>query len=82
MVGEVDRREMAYAMQSAVQKPSSQGQGMGSALVEYGNHLADEAGMPISPQASPYGYPVYEKHSFETVQYLDMDLGVGAGCGE
>jgi hypothetical protein len=55
---------------------------MGSALVEYRNHLADEAGMPISPQASPYGYPVYEKHSFETVQYLNMDLGVGAGCGE
>jgi hypothetical protein len=63
-------------------KPSSQGQGMGSALVEYGNHLAGEAGLPISPQTSPYGQPVHEKHGFETVQYLDVDLGVGAGCGE
>ena len=65
-----------------LKKPSSQCQGMGSALVEYGNHLADKAGMPIFPLASPYGYPVYEKHSFETVQSLDVDSGVGAGCGE
>jgi hypothetical protein len=67
---------------SLFKKSSSQGQGMGSAMVEYGNHLADKAGMPIFPQASPYGYPVYEKHGFEKVQYLDVDLGVGAGCGE
>jgi GNAT superfamily N-acetyltransferase len=54
--------------------PSFQGQGMGNALVEYGNRVADEAGLPIFLQGSPYGYPIYEKHGFETVQYLDVDL--------
>jgi GNAT superfamily N-acetyltransferase len=54
--------------------PSFQGQGMGNALVAYGNRLADEAGLPIFLQGSPYGFPIYEKHGFETVQYLDVDL--------
>lgn len=47
---------------------------MGNALVEYGNLLADQAGLPIFLQASPFGYPVYAKHGFETVQFLDVDL--------
>jgi len=54
--------------------PLFQGQGMGNALVEHGNRLADAAGLPIFLQASPYGYPIYEKHGFETVQCLDVDL--------
>ena len=54
--------------------PLFQGQGMGNALVEHGNRIADAAGLPIFLQASPYGYPIYEKHGFETVQFLDVDL--------
>lgn len=55
-------------------EPSFQRRGMGNALVQYGNRLADEAGLPIFLQGSPYGYPIYQKHGFETVQYLDVDL--------
>lgn len=44
-----------------------QRKGMGNALVQYGNRMADEAGLPIFLQASPYGYPIYENHGFETV---------------
>lgn len=55
-------------------EPSFQRRGMGNALVQYGNQLADEAGLPIFLQGSPYGYPIYKKHGFETVQYLDVDL--------
>ncbi|TVY73121.1 hypothetical protein LSUE1_G009528, partial [Lachnellula suecica] len=54
--------------------PPFQKQGMGTALVAYGNRLADEAQLPMFLQASPYGYPVYKKHGFETVQVLDVDL--------
>jgi Acetyltransferase (GNAT) domain len=54
--------------------PSFQRRGMGNALVQYGNKLADEVGLPIFLQASPYGFPIYQKHGFETVQYLDVDL--------
>ena len=54
--------------------PLFQGQGMGNELDEYGNRLTDEAGLPIFLQGSPYGYPIYEKHGFETAQYLDVDL--------
>jgi len=55
-------------------EPSFQRQGMGNALIEYGNRLADEVKLPIFLQASPYGYPIYAKHGFETVQHLDVDL--------
>lgn len=47
---------------------------MGNALVQYGNRLADEAGLPIFLQASLYGYPIYKRPGFETVKYLDIDF--------
>lgn len=55
-------------------EPSFQRQGMGNALVKYGNQLADQVSLPIFLQASPFGYPIYARHNFETVQYLDVDL--------
>lgn len=54
--------------------PSFQGQGMGNALIEYGNRVADEAYLPIFLQGSPFGYPTHKKHRFKKVQYLDVDL--------
>ncbi len=65
--------------------PSCQRQGMGNALIEHGNRLADEAQLPIFLQASSYGYPIYAKHGFETVQHLDIDLrewAPGAGSND
>jgi GNAT superfamily N-acetyltransferase len=54
--------------------PSFQRRGMGNALVKHGNWLADQAKLPIFLQASPFGYPIYAKHDFETVQHLDVNL--------
>ncbi|KAF7904747.1 hypothetical protein EAF00_002081 [Botryotinia globosa] len=48
-------------------EPSFQRRGMGNALVEYGNKLADKKGLPIFMQASPFGFPLYTKHGFETM---------------
>ena len=55
-------------------EPSFQRQGMGNALVKYGNLLADQKSLPIFLQAMPLGYPIYAKHGFETVHRLDVDL--------
>lgn len=55
-------------------EPLFQRRGIGNALVEFGNQVADQAGLPIFLQASPFGYPLYVKHGFETVQQLDVDL--------
>ena len=55
-------------------EPSFQRQGMGNALVKYGNQLADQTSLPIFLQGSPFGFPIYAKHGFETVQRLDVDL--------
>jgi hypothetical protein len=49
-------------------EPSFQRRGMGNALVGYGNKVADEAKLPIFLQGSPFGYPIYARHGFETVQ--------------
>ncbi|KAL8721558.1 MAG: hypothetical protein Q9181_007681, partial [Wetmoreana brouardii] len=65
--------------------PAFQRQGMGDALVRYGNQLADRQGLQIFLQASPYGYPIYSKHGFKTVQHLDVDLkewAPGADSGD
>ncbi|KAF7917674.1 uncharacterized protein EAE98_010090 [Botrytis deweyae] len=51
-----------------------QRRGMGNVLVEYGNILADKKDLPIFMQASPFGFPLYMKHGFETVQCLDVDF--------
>ncbi|TEY59449.1 hypothetical protein BOTCAL_0192g00120 [Botryotinia calthae] len=55
-------------------EPTFQRRGMGSALVVHGNQLADKEGLPIFMLASPFGFPLYTKHGFETVQSLDVDL--------
>lgn len=54
--------------------PPFERRGAGNAMVAYGNRLADERVLPIFLQASPYGYPIYERHGFKTVQFLDVDL--------
>lgn len=48
--------------------------GAGSALVAYGNRIADARAVPIVLQASPEGCPIYEKFGFRTVEFLDVDL--------
>ena len=63
-------------------EPSFHRQGMGNALVEYGNQLADQTGLPIFLQGSPFRYSVYTKHDFETVQHLDVDLREWAPSAE
>ena len=55
-------------------EPTFQRRGMGTALVNYGNQMADKEKLPIFLQGSPFGYPIYEKHGFHTVQHLDVDL--------
>ena len=55
-------------------EPSFQRQGMGTALVKYGNQLADQKSLPIFVHAMPFGHPIYAKQGFETVQRLDVDL--------
>lgn len=55
-------------------EPAFQRRGMGNALVQFGNQVADQASLPIFLQGSPFGYPIYAKHDFKTVQYLDVDL--------
>jgi len=54
--------------------PSFRKQGIGNALVEYGNEVADREHLPILLQATPFGFPLYIKGGFETVQELDIDL--------
>ncbi|KAF7919264.1 hypothetical protein BELL_0054g00090 [Botrytis elliptica] len=55
-------------------EPTFQRRGMGRALVENGNKLADKKGLPIFMQVSPFGFPLHMKHGFETVQCLDVDF--------
>lgn len=54
--------------------PSFQKRGIGKAMVQYGNDLADRGPMPIFLQATPFGFPLYAKMDFEVLQELDIDL--------
>ncbi|TVY17420.1 hypothetical protein LARI1_G005969 [Lachnellula arida] len=54
--------------------PSFQKQGIGKALIEYGNGVADREHLPLFLQATPFGFPLYVKGGFEMVDELDIDL--------
>ena len=55
-------------------EPFYQRCGIGTAMVQYGNKLADQAGLPIFLWASAFGYPIYIKRDFELMSHLDVDL--------
>lgn len=51
-----------------------QKRGMGNAMVQHGNRIADSECVPILLQASERGWPIYARQAFKTVQHLDIDL--------
>ncbi|KAK1757817.1 hypothetical protein QBC47DRAFT_165683 [Echria macrotheca] len=54
--------------------PTRQRLGAGSALVRWGNDLADSLGLVSYIEASPHGYSVYKKQGFEDVLALDFKV--------
>ncbi|KAI0977575.1 acyl-CoA N-acyltransferase [Xylaria arbuscula] len=54
--------------------PSHQGQGIGSALLRYGNDIAEEKGLSIWAHSSHQAYATYKKIGFETRHELRIDL--------
>ncbi|KAB5518085.1 N-acetyltransferase-like protein [Coniochaeta sp. 2T2.1] len=48
--------------------------GAGSALLSWGNELADRERLPIWLEASPKGYGLYRRFGFEDVDMLETDL--------
>lgn len=59
--------------------PSSQGQGVGSALLRVGMDRADDAGMSSWLEATPNGYPVYLHRGWNVVETMEFDLSQWAG---
>ncbi|KAI1416953.1 acyl-CoA N-acyltransferase [Hypoxylon sp. FL1857] len=54
--------------------PSHQSRGVGSALIQHGNAIADDLGLSIWLHSSHQAYEAYKKFGFETVRKLDIDL--------
>ncbi|KAK5651509.1 hypothetical protein OQA88_11963 [Cercophora sp. LCS_1] len=61
-------------LKTLVSVPNWQRLGAGSALVRWGNELADSLGLASYLEASPYGYSVYKRLGFEDVDVLDFDM--------
>lgn len=61
-------------MRAVFTDPAFQRRGVGSAIVQCCCQAADEAGLPVIVQATPFGRPVYAKAGFVTVTQLDLDL--------
>lgn len=61
--------------------PSHQSQGVGSALIQYGNTVANDLGLYIWVHSSHQAYEVYKKFGFEAVRKLDIDLDAYAPRG-
>ncbi|OTA98535.1 hypothetical protein M426DRAFT_325914 [Hypoxylon sp. CI-4A] len=53
---------------------SHQSRGVGSALMQYGNAIADDLGLPIYVHSSHQAYEAYRKFGFEATRELDIDL--------
>ncbi|KAI0108453.1 acyl-CoA N-acyltransferase [Daldinia grandis] len=54
--------------------PSHQSRGVGSALMRYGNVIADDLGLSIWVHSSHQAYEAYKKSGFETMRELKIDL--------
>lgn len=54
--------------------PSSQGRGIGSALLEYGHDIADREGIPCFLIGTPVGHPFYKWKGWMEVGEFDVDL--------
>lgn len=54
--------------------PAHQGRGVGSALLRYGNAIADKLGLSISVHSSHQAVDAYAKAGFVTTRKLDVDL--------
>ena len=62
--------------------PEFQRQGIGSSMVEYGNQLADKAGLPILDSTTSRGYPILKKAGFMNVGHVNIDLKEWAEGGK
>lgn len=54
--------------------PEYQSRGVGSALLQYGNDIADKLNLSIWVHSSHQAYEAYKKAGFEVVRVLDLDL--------
>ncbi|KAI1771014.1 acyl-CoA N-acyltransferase [Hypoxylon cercidicola] len=54
--------------------PSYQSRGVGSALIQHGNHIADDLGLSVWVHSSHQAYEAYKKYGFEAVRELDINL--------
>ncbi|KAI1258861.1 acyl-CoA N-acyltransferase [Xylariaceae sp. FL1019] len=61
-------------MQGLIVSPSYQSRGVGSAMLRYGNAMADDLGLAVWVHSSHQAYEAYKKVGFETVRELDIDL--------
>ncbi|PHH59922.1 hypothetical protein CDD81_2381 [Ophiocordyceps australis] len=60
---------------------SHQSLGVGSALIQHGNALADQLRLPIWVHSSHQAFEAYRKFGFEVVRELDIDLDEWAPRG-
>ncbi|KAK3905757.1 hypothetical protein C8A05DRAFT_41334 [Staphylotrichum tortipilum] len=66
--------EAALYLSILASSPTRQRTGAGSALLEWGNKLADSLGLPCRLEASPTGYGLYRKFGYEDIDVLDLKV--------
>jgi len=74
----IDNKNVLYLAGLSV-LPTSQGQGVGSALLKVGMDRADKEGICSWLEASPAGYPVYLHRGWRVVDTKDFDLSRWGG---
>ncbi|KAF2261032.1 acyl-CoA N-acyltransferase [Lojkania enalia] len=59
--------------------PKFQGRGAGGGLVKWGQEQADKLGLPIYLESSPSAHRFYQKHGFQDVEQLSLNLSEFGG---
>ncbi|KAL4771050.1 acyl-CoA N-acyltransferase [Aspergillus nidulans var. acristatus] len=62
--------------------PKYQGNGVGSALLQWGLDEADRLGLMIYLEATEEGRPLYERFGFEAIKVVKFDAGAFGGVGK
>ncbi|KAF2676359.1 acyl-CoA N-acyltransferase [Lentithecium fluviatile CBS 122367] len=63
-----------YSLDTLVTHPDHHRRGAGGLLIKWGLEKADEAGLEAYLESSVTGRPLYERHGFEPVKEIALDL--------
>ncbi|KAL4994518.1 acyl-CoA N-acyltransferase [Aspergillus recurvatus] len=80
--GQVVKLKRRVELETLFTHPEYQGNGVGTALLQWGVDEADRLGLMAYLEATEEGRPLYDRFGFEAVKVVEFDAGAFGGVGK